>query len=77
MATNIKEITKEVLNLPPIEKAKLIEDLFESFESHSKSLVDKKWGVEVEDRIDAFEQGKIETVPEEQVHREVNQMKNK
>ena len=77
MVTNIKEITKEALNLPPIEKAKLIEDLFESFESHSRNLIDKKWAEEAEDRINAFKQGKIETVPAEQVHREVNQMKNK
>ena len=77
MAANIEEITKEALGLPPIERAKLIEDLFESFESHSRNLIDKKWAEETEDRIDAFKQGKIKTVSTEQVHREINQMKNR
>ncbi|MFQ5686300.1 MAG: addiction module protein [Candidatus Scalindua sp.] len=77
MAINIKEITKAALEFPPIERAKLIEDLFESFESRSRNLIDKRWAEETEDRIDAFVPGKIETVSAEQVHREINQMKVK
>jgi putative addiction module component (TIGR02574 family) len=77
MALNIKELTKEALELPPIERAKLIEKLFESFESTSRASVDKKWAEEAEDRIDAFKQGKIETVSAEQVHKEINQMKSR
>ncbi len=77
MTLNTSEITKVALELAPIERAKLIEDLFESFESRSRNLIDKKWAEETEDRIDAFVQGKIETVSAEQVHREINQMKIK
>jgi len=52
------EILKEVLNLAPTEKAKLIDKLLSSLDKPDKEL-DKLWAKEVEDRIEAYEQGKI------------------
>jgi len=52
------EILKEVLNLAPTEKAKLIDKLLSSLDKPDKEL-DKLWAKEAEDRIEAYEQGKI------------------
>lgn len=57
MATS-NEILKEVLNLAPTEKAKLIDKLLSSLDKPDKEL-DKLWAKEAEDRIEAYEQGKI------------------
>ena len=52
------EILKEVLNLAPTEKAKLVDKLLSSLDKPDKEL-DKLWAKEAEDRIEAYEQGKI------------------
>ena len=52
------EILKEVLNLAPTEKDKLIDKLLSSLDKPDNEL-DKLWAKEAEDRIEAYEQGKI------------------
>jgi len=56
-----KQILKEALNLPPTEKAELIDKLLSSLEKPNKKL-DELWAAEAEDRIDAYEQGKIKAL---------------
>jgi len=55
------EILKEVLNLAPTEKAKLIDKLLSSLDKPDKEL-DKLWAKEAEDLIEAYEQGKIKAL---------------
>lgn len=52
------EILKEALNLAPTEKAELIDKLLSSLDKPDKEL-DELWSREAEDRIEAYEQGKI------------------
>lgn len=56
-----KQILKEALDLPPTEKAELIDKLLSSLEKPEKKL-DELWAAEAEDRIDAYEKGKIKAL---------------
>ncbi len=55
------EIMKDALNLRPAEKAELIDKLLSSLDNPDKEL-DDLWGKEAEDRIEAYEQGKIKAL---------------
>jgi putative addiction module component (TIGR02574 family) len=61
-----KEILKEALNLTPVEKAELIDKLLYSLDKPDKEL-DKLWVEEAEDRIDAYDQGKIKALTIQEV----------
>jgi putative addiction module component (TIGR02574 family) len=61
-----KEILKEALNLTPTEKAELIDKLLTSLDKPDKEL-DDLWAGEAEDRIDAYEQGKIKALSIQEV----------
>ena len=56
---NTKKVFSEALQLPPIERAELIEELLSSFEFPSGKSVDELWAEEVEDRIDAYDRGEL------------------
>lgn len=55
------EILRDALNLPPAEKAELIDKLLSSIDKPDKE-VDELWAKEVEDRIEAYEQGKMKAL---------------
>jgi putative addiction module component (TIGR02574 family) len=61
-----KEILKKALNLTPTEKAELIDKLLTSLDKPDKEL-DDLWAGEAEDRIDAYEQGKIKALSIQEV----------
>ena len=57
---------KELMDLNPIDKIKLIDELLLSLDVPDKTL-DKEWSKEIEDRIDAYEKNEIETVSHQDV----------
>ena len=59
-------IFKEALALKPSEKAQLIDKLISTLDKSDKEI-DNLWSKEVEDRIDAYEKGKIKAIPLENV----------
>ena len=59
-------ILKEALTLKPSEKAKLIDKLISSLDKSDKEI-DELWAREAEDRIDAYDQGKIKAISLEKV----------
>jgi putative addiction module component (TIGR02574 family) len=61
-----KVIFQEALSLEPSEKARLVDRLLTSLDYPSDDLAES-WSHEVEDRIDAFESGRIKSVPIEKV----------
>ncbi len=61
-----RELLKEAMSLPPIEKARLIEQLLHSLDQPSAEL-DELWAEEAESRIEAHEGGRIEAVTLEEV----------
>jgi len=65
MATT-DNIIKEALTLSSSEKAQLIDKLLSSLDKSDKEI-DKLWAEEAEDRIDAFDQGRIKAISLEKV----------
>jgi len=55
-------ILKEVLTLKPSQKAQLIDKLLSSLDKPDREI-DELWANEAEDRIDAYDQGKIKAIP--------------
>ncbi len=66
-------IFKDALGLLPVERAELIEKLFQSFDRSASSAVDAVWAEEIESRIDAYESGKIQASSAEDVFARINQ----
>lgn len=64
--TSIDNIFKEALTLGPSEKAQLIDKLVSSLDKPDKEI-DESWAKEAEDRIDAYDQGKMKAVSLEKV----------
>ena len=59
--TTANQILKEALTLKPSQKAELIDKLISSLDRPDKEI-DKLWANEAENRIDAYDQGKIKAV---------------
>ena len=71
MSRRAEHILAEALELPPVERAELVENLLSSFEFQSGKAVDALWAQEVEDRIDAFDRGEMVAIPAEEVFAEI------
>ena len=59
MSEDTEKILIEALELPPTERAELVDQLLSSFELPSRKKIDDLWAKEAEDRIDAYERGEI------------------
>ena len=73
MSKSNKQILTDVLKLPPIERAELVEHILASFEFSSREEIDKIWAQEAEDRIDGYDRGEIDSIPAEDVFSKINQ----
>jgi len=71
MPKHAKRILTEALELPPVERAELVENLLSSFEFQSRKTIDALWAQEAEDRIDAFERGEMDTILARNVFAEI------
>ena len=57
-----KELYTKALTLQPLERIELIETLFISLDSaHERKRIDKLWAAESEDRLAAYEAGKMKS----------------
>jgi len=74
MSPQSQPILSKALKLPPIERAELVEHLLSSFESHSSKKIDALWAKEAEERLDAFEKGKIKTFSARQVFKSIEKL---
>ncbi|MCK4393762.1 addiction module protein [Candidatus Bipolaricaulota bacterium] len=63
MTAQTEEILSEALDLSPVERAELVEQILSSFDFPSREEIDALWAAEVEDRIDAYDQSKIKATP--------------
>ena len=66
MATATDDLLKQVLSLPPGERARLAEQLLESLEPPNESNR-QLWAAEAERRVEAYERGDLKSVPAEEV----------
>jgi len=64
--TTTENIIKEALTLRPSEKAQLIDKLISTLDKPDTEI-DELWAKEAEDRIDAYDQGKLKAVSLEKV----------
>jgi len=72
MTPESQQVLREALDLPPVDRAELVEQILASFEFPARREIDAAWAKEAEDRIDAYERGQIESVPAEEVFKEID-----
>ncbi len=65
MSPQTEQILHDALQLSPLERAELIEKLFDAFSFPERESVDRLWAAEFERRIDAYESGAIKSKPAE------------
>lgn len=66
MSTETQEILHRALALPPVEKARIVDQLLSSLNEPDEGI-DALWRKEVEDRIEAFRAGTLKSVSLEEV----------
>ncbi|MFC1672101.1 addiction module protein [Planctomycetota bacterium] len=72
MTTQSEQVLHEALDLPPVERAELVERILASFDFPARKEIDDLWAKEVEDRIDAYDRGEIKAVPIKRVFDEID-----
>ncbi len=73
MTAVAERIFKDALELLPVERAELIEKLFQSFDDAALNTVDAAWAEEVESRFEAYDRGEIKASSAEDVFARINQ----
>ena len=71
MPKHAENILAEALELPPMARAELVENLLSSFEFQSRKTIDTLWTQEAEDRVDAFDRGEMTAIPAKDVFAEI------
>lgn len=71
MSARTIEILKEVLSMPPEERAALADGILASLEPSDPRIMEL-WAAEAEDRVTAFERGEIAAVSAESVFEEID-----
>lgn len=61
MSTESREILERAMELPPVEKARLVDQLLSSLDEPDDAI-DALWRQEVEARIQAYQAGKLKSV---------------
>lgn len=75
MTYQTQQMLKKALSLSPIERAELVEKVFDSFNGYQKNNFDHLWAREAESRIDAFEKGKLKAVSVKKVFHKIEKLK--
>jgi len=73
MTPQSQQILREALELPPIDRAELVEQILASFEFPARQDIDAAWAQEAEDRIDAYERREISSSPANKVFKDIDQ----
>lgn len=68
----IKELLESARALSPVDRATLLEQIYETFESSQQKENDAKWAREAESRLKAFREGKLDAEPVEQAMSRIN-----
>ena len=73
MSERSQSVIADALALPPLERAEVIDRLYQSLRSEREREIESAWGKESERRIDAYLAGQADTVPYEQIKRQLSQ----
>ncbi len=71
------KLTDEVLSLPCEDRLYLVDKLLESLNAPTREEIDALWSEEAERRIEEIESGSVDTIPGEQVFREIRKRLDK
>lgn len=74
MSANLEQIEQEVLALPPKERARLVEKLWEGLGDTTCPELGEEWKAEIERRCREIDEGTAQMIPGEQVFREVHDL---
>ena len=72
MTPQSKQILREALDLPPTDRAELVEQILASFEFPARQDIDAVWAQEAEDRIDAYDRGEIGSSPANRAFKDID-----
>lgn len=75
MTTNVKQILKQAINLPAIDRAELVEEILTSFDFPERKKIDALWAKESEMRLNLFSSGRIKAKSVKQVLRDIQRKK--
>jgi putative addiction module component (TIGR02574 family) len=64
-------LAKEALRLTPLEKAQIIDALWQSLDSAEREAVDRAWLAESQNRLKAFRAGELKAVDGEETLRSI------
>jgi putative addiction module component (TIGR02574 family) len=73
MTPQSERVLHDALDLPPVDRAELVEQILASFEFPARKDIDAAWAREAEERLDALERGEIGSSPASEVFREIDQ----
>jgi putative addiction module component (TIGR02574 family) len=72
MTAQTQAVLTEAMNLPPVDRAGIIEQLLASFDVDSRHAIDELWATEAESRLQAFDQGEINAVSLQSARARIN-----
>ena len=64
-------LAKEVLKLPPLERAQIIDALWSSLDPAEQNAIDQAWLLESQDRLAAFRAGQLTAINGEEALRAI------
>jgi putative addiction module component (TIGR02574 family) len=73
MTPESQQLLRKALDLPPVDRAELVEQIWASFEFPARHESDAAWAKEAEDRINAYERGEAGSSPASEVFKEIDQ----
>ena len=73
MATNIEEITKEIVELPRHQRLALVRLLLDLDQPGTTGEIDSAWDEEIRARVKAIDEGRAVGIPYEQIKKEMDE----
>ena len=71
MSERSQSVIADALALPPLERAELIDRLYQSLRPEGEREIESAWAEESERRIDAYLAGQADSVPYEEIKRKL------
>jgi len=67
----MNEIMKKAMELSPIDRARLIDILYSTFDDEKEQQYLKEWVAEAEERLKAYDNGKIEAEDYNEIKKQI------
>ena len=77
MSENAEKILQEALNLPPQDRAEVLERLLATLQEPPDPELDSLWAAEAEDRLSAYDRGELHSVSAEDVFARIDRQRGK